>query len=270
MGEIVKKLAAKSQNTLTDLATTKSRIGYTPLLLAGKIMAEDSADVTLSQLGAQLLDSLVVHGKCDPSAVVSKPKFPKANQQFEEGRSAAHYLATGSNLSILKALLEHKPRLDCLDKNGLSPLTAALDANQHASAIALLEGGARVEFCAPNNDKQFILAPLVFACKRHGSKDATGKSINLMPAIKAMLEKIDDLNSVNPCPNTKMTPLMFACQGAQDAALVKCLLLNRADVHAKDSNEKTALHHAVLNTEPNAQVSQVVELLLNGGANVTG
>merc|ERR1719462_807896 len=48
MGEIVKKLAAKSQNTLTDLATTKSRIGYTPLLLAGKIMAEDSADVTLS------------------------------------------------------------------------------------------------------------------------------------------------------------------------------------------------------------------------------
>ena len=34
MAEIVKKLAAKSQTTLTDLATTKSRIGYTPLLLA--------------------------------------------------------------------------------------------------------------------------------------------------------------------------------------------------------------------------------------------
>ena len=62
------------------------------------------------------------------------------------------------------------------DKNGLSPLTAALDANQNASAIALLEGGARVEFCAPNNDKQFTLAPLVFACKRHGSKDKTGKA----------------------------------------------------------------------------------------------
>ena len=75
-----------------------------------------------------------------------------------------------------------------------------------------MDGGARVDYCSTNPEKhKFNLAPLVFACKRHG-----GDSIDLMPAIKAMLEKIDNIDEVSPCPTTKMTPLMFACQGAQE------------------------------------------------------
>ena len=254
MSSIVTRLAAKSPSQLADLTTTKSRNGFTPLLLAAKLMAESGGDASanggvLAQRGADLLVALIVEGKSDPSAVVSRPKYAKANAHFEEGRSAAHYLATGANISILRGLLKHKPRLDCLDLSGLSPLTAALDANQHQAAIALLDGGARVDYCSTQPEKhQFNLAPLVFACKRHGTTNANNDQINLMPAIKAMLEKIDNINDVNPCPTTKMTPLMFACQGAQDPVLVKFLLNRSADVAVKDNNAQTALHHAVINT----------------------
>mgnify|MGYP000729360740 CR=1 FL=1 len=249
MAPIITRLASKSASQLSDLTTTKSRNGFTPLLLAAKIMAEaGGGDATgvLAQRGAGLLEALIVEGKSDPSAVVSKPKYAKANAHFEEGRSAAHYLATGANIGILRALLKHKPRLDCLDLSGLSPLTAALNANQHQAAIALLDGGASVDYCSTQPEKhQYNLAPLVFACKLHGSGT---DQMNLMPAIKAMLEKIDDINAVNPCPTTKMTPLMFACQGAQDPALIKFLINRSSDVAAKDDNSQTALHHAVVNT----------------------
>ena len=254
MASIVSRLAHKSPSQVSDLTTTKSRNGFTSLLLAAKIMAESQRDESasgtmLAQRGADLLNALITEGKSDPSAVVSKPKYAKANQHFEEGRSAAHYLATGPNISILKALLKHKPRLDCLDMSGLSPLTAALDGNQHQAAIALLDGGARVDYCSTQPEKhQFNLAPLVFACQRHGTKDAKDEQINLMPAIKAMVERIENINEVKPCPKTKMTPLMFACQGAQDAALVKFLLNHRANVAVKDANDQTALHHAVIHT----------------------
>merc|ERR1719262_1624998 len=83
-----------------------------------------------------------------------------------------------------------------------------------------------------------------------------------------MVERIENINEVKPCPKTKMTPLMFACQGAQDAALVKFLLNHRANVAVKDANDQTALHHAVIHTVPNKQ-SQAVELLLAADSNPT-
>ena len=52
----------------------------------------------------------------------------------------------------------------------------------------------------------------------------------------------------------------------KDPVLVKFLLNRKANVTAKDDKCQTALHHAVINTTPNTQVSQIVELLLSADA----
>ena len=261
MAAIIKQLCQPPQplNGLNDLATARSKAGYTPMLLACKIMAESQDEIKgqLAERGRQLLDVLVDQAKSDTSATVSKLKFKGLRDPKEEGRSPAHYLATSSNLDLLSSLLSHSPRIDVLDSTGLTPLTSALLANQNQAACALLEANALVNFCSSQPQKhQYNLAPLVFAAKYHGQEGR-----NLLPAIKSMLEKIDNVNEVVPCPTTKKTALMFA----RDPALVRLLLKKGAKAATIDSQGRSALHHAVL-AEESGPVSQVIELLLADGA----
>ena len=226
-------------------------------------MAESKEEIKgqLAERGRQLLDVLVDKAKSDTGATVAKVKHAKnqLRDPKEEGRSPAHYLATSPNLELLSSLLAHTPRLDVLDSTGLTPLTSALLANQNHAACALLEAGALPNFSSSQPSKhQYNLAPLVFACSYHGKEGR-----NLIPAIKTMLEKIENkVNEVVPCPATKKTALMFA----RDPALVKILLKKGAKVSVTDGEGRSALHHAVL-AESKGPVSQVIELLLADGAN---
>jgi ankyrin repeat protein len=58
------------------------------------------------------------------------------------------------------------------------------------------------------------------------------------------------------------TPLMFAA-GQGHAAVAKILLQHNADVHAVDSNQKTALHHTAYHDQ-----CEIVPLLLEYGADI--
>ena len=229
-------------------------------------MAECTDDFkgNLATWGSELLDSLITDAKSDPSAAVAKGKYSKSNRDNkDEGKTAAHYLSTSSNNQLLSTLLKNSPRLDCLDSSGLTPLTSALLTNQNAAANMLLENGALVDFCSNSPSKhEYNMAPLVFACAKHASKS----NCNLIPAIKNILEKIEDINEVKSCPVTNYTALMFACREGQDPALVKLLLRKGAKVQVQDTNGQTALHHGVLSTKSNCHVSQIIELLLDAGA----
>ena len=266
MAKIIDQLSQPPQplNGLNDLAGARSKAGYTPMLLACKLMAESSDEIKgqLAERGRQLLDVLVEKAKSDTGATVAKVKYPKGQTRDpkEEGRSPAHYLATSPNADLLSSLLAHSPRLDVLDSTGLTPLTSALLANQNHAACALLEAAALPNFSSSQPQKhQYNLAPLVFASAYHG-RDGR----QLIPAIKTMLEKIDNkVNEVVPCPTTKKTALMFA----RDPALVKILLKKSAKVSAIDAKGRSALHHAVLaESQSSTPVSQVIELLLADGA----
>ena len=273
MADIVTKLHKQSVTQLQDLAGSRNKQGFTPLLLACKLMGDCNEDLkgVTAERAVNLLDALITDAKSDSSAVVSKGKQSKSGSRENKNtdKSAAHFLSMSSSISLLQTLLKHSPRLDCLDASGMTPLTCALSANQNHAANALLEAGAQVDFCTSTPQKhEFNLTPLVFACKNHGSKGAqSGVEVNLIPAMKTMLEKIEKLNDVPKCPVTDHTALMFACQGAQDPSLVKLLIKKGANVDEKDSKGLTALHHAVLSTTPNGHISQVIELLLAAGAN---
>ncbi|CAG5106021.1 Oidioi.mRNA.OKI2018_I69.chr1.g2646.t1.cds [Oikopleura dioica] len=263
--EIIKSLAVASPQQISELCNQKSKSGYTPLLLACKLISADPEikKATVSEYAAELIETLITTGKSDPSATVAKAKSSKLAHK-EEDTTAAHYLAAGKSVQVLRVLLEHKPRLECTDKTGATPLIHALRNSDSANVIALLNAGASVNFVPTSGkDFSFNMAPLLFACKIHGPEK------NLMQALKLMFEKISDVNSVPSCPETGLTPLMLACTYSQDTELVRLLLSKNASVNATDKQNRTALHHAVLSTEIRKHVSEIIEILLDAGASTS-
>ena len=262
--ELIKSLAVASPQQIIELCNQKSKSGFTPLLLACKLIAADPdiKKATVSEYAADLIETLITIGKSDPSSAVSKAKSSKLAHK-EEDTTAAHYLAGGKSVHVLRVLLEHKPRLECTDKNGATPLIHSLRNSDSANVIALLNAGASVNFVPTAGKFSFTMAPLLFACKIHGPDNS------LMQALKLMFEKISDVNSVPACPETGMTPLMLVCTNSQDTELLKLLLKKNANVNAKDNKKLTALHHAVLATEPRKHVSEIIEILLLAGASTS-
>ena len=130
-----------------------------------------------------------------------------------------------------------------------SSLEIAISRGYPAIAEMLLNNRAD-----PNQKRFFSGQTMLSLAASHGSRD-----------IAEML--LDHGANASGLNDTRETPLMSAAQKS-DAELVKLLLSHKADVKAKDSGGRTALHHLISNGSQRTSASEVADLLLNAGADV--
>ena len=147
---------------------------------------------------------------------------------------------------IMKTMLERikQKDLNMRDKQGNTPLYAALTVNNNECAWLLIEAGADIH--AKNENSQTML---------HGAAAASNAEIMKFLLSNGFKDKINEKDSKGK------TPLHIACEEVKGYTCVRMLLDAGANPNMKTPNGLTPLHYAGWKTEH-------IRLLLKAGADV--
>lgn len=162
------------------------------------------------------------------------------------------YTRTGDSVKKLSLLADNGAKIDVRDREGRTPLMAAMHGNggSPAAATLLIERGANVD--ARDKDGR---TPLMHAVVQESE---TGPEL-----VSLLIQKGANVNAKD---NNGVTPLMFAAargggNGKNDTSteVVSLLLIKGAAVNARDKKGKTALSQAK---------SEAVERLLRNAGGI--
>ena len=186
-----------------------------------------------------------------------------ANARTPDGTTPLHSASGGSRgtVATVSLLVEAGADVDARTELGATPLHWAVSQGNHEVAARLLELGADRE---ARDDFGRVADPL--SCEHFNNlaffalatADAVAGCIAAGADVNARLATFRGVNA-----RPRSTPLHLAVRATRDAALVSLLLEAGADVHARNDNGYTALHHAARYGTP-----EMVRALLRGGAAV--
>ena len=172
-----------------------------------------------------------------------KADINKKNRQ--NGACALHYAAKFSDKYMIDFLVENGFSANVTDNDNRTPLFwACLKANNFDNLSALLKHGADNNACDISGR---------YAIHYAAQFSDTG-------VIEFLIQ---NGNSVNVMDNDNKTPLLWACQKANNVETVTFLLSHGADINKFDNLGSSALHYAAKFSD-----KSVIELLLETGMSV--
>lgn len=141
-----------------------SEVGYTPLQLACKSLAEAPLAVLLkagadpkfkNKNGEDAVD-ILLRADGDTDAVeaclkllLSKPPSVVVDEINDQGQTRLHLIQENTPISVVKLLLEANVPLDSQDQDGYTPLAFAISRGNEDAARYLIERGAKVNTFGP-------------------------------------------------------------------------------------------------------------------------
>jgi len=193
-----------------------------------------------------------------------------------------HSAASLGNVPQVRAIIDSGTSIEVKDKDGLTPLMAAISYNQWSAAKTLIQDGADVN--AMDNYGQ---TPLSYAVYRqniaaisllvqHGSKLETRDSQGRTPLMIAAsygdwntVKVLSDLGAdLNVYDSTHMTPLLYAIYSCQPEQAV--FLINRgARIDARGEEGLTAIHYTVYGCSGSQEkASTILDKLIENGCDI--
>ncbi|HTQ10602.1 MAG TPA: ankyrin repeat domain-containing protein, partial [Fimbriimonadaceae bacterium] len=168
------------------------------------------------------------------------------NSVDSDNRTALHYAAVRHSLDCLRLLLKERADPNVQSREGVTPLSWAMEAFDFEAFKMLLDGHADPELARNENGLQ--TPPL--------------SSSLAIPDPRYFRQLIKAGADVNHCNRASWSPLHFAVQNRRDPKLVKMLLDRGAKIDAQTGDGETPLHLACA-----AGDGVLVRLLLAHGAN---
>jgi len=190
------------------------------------------------------------------------------------GTTALMMAAAAGHVDVMKVLLDAGADREKLDKRGRSALLVALDEQQSAAAICLLQAKVKVDvedsgkytaltLACRNGDKAAVELLLKLHAKVEASDANSYSPMHVASVLnrKEIVELLIDAGAgVNVKDDNWITPLMMACQGgAKETA--ELLIKRGAKIELADRKGNTVLHHAA-----RGRNAAVVQMLLQVGA----
>lgn len=241
-------------NSPSDLIYFKNTAnGYGPLHYA-----VESAPTVSSKTRKQIIDFLI-------------KKKALINEKSNEGFTPLVLALEKKDLEIAECLLKNKASTDILDKSGLNPLHRMAQKNDlpavqllltyDADINALTSQGFSVEQIAAEPIKKFIMNYKLINNNPEFKLLEASKNGDLV-TVRTIIEVEPQLVNCRDLDGRQSTPLHFAA-GYNHPEIVKFLLDNGADIHAKDKGGLVPLHNACSYGH-----FEIAELLIKYGANV--
>lgn len=165
----------------------------------------------------------------------------------KRNRNALFYAIESSHLQAVDFLLDHITRCES-DHNGLSPLHVATATGNHYIVEALL--------------KSKFGKSLVSRTDKHGRNEVHYAAMHGYTSLIDLLYSHD--SDINVQDQQGLTPVIYACAHGRYASLA-ALLRKGADPDVLDKQQRNAVHHCFLGTNPSLRCCK---LLVKHGANV--
>ena len=176
----------------------------------------------------------------------------EVNSSRENEVPALFKAAEGGHISMVSELLRCNANPNCRNRSGQTALFMACMKGHDAVIRLLLDAGADVEA----HDKEGRTPLLFLASEKPGRGKWTINTLKLLLAYRPNLEVKDQIGR---------TPLLWAATNG-NIELARALLECKADVHATNNRNRTALHLAAAETTQKEHLEEMVQLLLNSGA----
>ncbi|XP_050503639.1 ankyrin-1-like [Diabrotica virgifera virgifera] len=167
------------------------------------------------------------------------------NEVDSNGSTALHIAADFEHIKVAKYLLEHGADVNAItnpEKQG--PLHLATENNNFLMVQLFTEAGANIQCIDYDGNMPIHIAA----------------DMGYIEIIKYFLEKGIDIDIINE--SSKMTPLQMAAHRGH-IEVIDYLLLNNANLHLKDYQNRSSIHHGVLGKR-----AKIVHSLIKKGVDI--
>ena len=246
----------------------------TPLLLAVKAGDLEKAKLFLEKgaspeekdsKGKDLIDYASENSNSEViDFAVSKMPFFYWNQSDSESNLPfIKIIKNNSNFDIVKKCIDLTNNINSLDKDGKTPLMYAAQCNADVRTTKyLLDKGAKIDsktnnewtalmYAARYNPNPAVMEDLILR-GASSEPNSVGLTITMLAACNpnpgVLLTLLKYKDEINASTDKGKTALMYACENNQNAAVIKMLIDNGADLAAKDSDGKTVREYMSANT----------------------
>ena len=195
---------------------------------------------------------------------VSKMPFFYWNQSDSESNLPfIKIIKNNSNFDIVKKCIDLTNNINPLDKDGKTPLMYAAQCNADVRTTKyLLDKGAKIDsktnnewtalmYAARYNPNPAVMEDLILR-GASSEPNSVGLTITMLAACNpnpgVLLTLLKYKDEINASTDKGKTALMYACENNQNAAVIKMLIDNGADLAAKDSDGKTVREYMSANT----------------------
>lgn len=195
---------------------------------------------------------------------VSKMPFFYWNQSDSESNLLfIKIIKNNSNFDIVKKCIDLTRDINHADKDGKTPLMYAAQCSFDVRTVKyLLDKGAKIDsknrnewsalmYAARYNPNPAVMEDLILR-GANTKPNSVGLTVTMLAACNpnpgVLLTLLKYKDEINASTDKGKTALMYACENNQNAAVIKMLIDNGADLAAKDSDGKTVREYMSANT----------------------
>lgn len=246
----------------------------TPLLLAVKAGDLEKAKLFLEKgasaeekdsAGKDLLDYALENSDSEAIdfAITKMPPFYWNNSDSKGNLPLVKIIKQNSDFALIQESIDLTRDINHADKDGKTPLMYAAQCSFDVRTVKyLLDKGAKIDsknsnewsalmYAARYNPNPAVMEDLILR-GASSEPNSVGLTITMLAACNpnpgVLLTLLKYKDEINASTDKGKTALMYACENNQNAAVIKMLIDNGADLAAKDSDGKTVREYMSANT----------------------
>ena len=246
----------------------------TPLLLAVKDGDIEKAKLFLEKgalaeekdsAGKDLLDYALENSDSEAIdfAVTKMPPFYWNNSDSKGNLPLVKIIKQNSDFALIQESIDLTRDINHADKDGKTPLMYAAQCSFDVRTVKyLLDKGAKIDsknsnewsalmYAARYNPNPAVMEDLILR-GASSEPNSVGLTITMLAACNpnpgVLLTLLKYKDEINASTDKGKTALMYACENNQNAAVIKMLIDNGADLATKDSDGKTVREYMSANT----------------------